>query len=300
MIHKIIPAYKDYLWGGTRLKEDYNKSAQGIIAESWELSCHGDGMSYLSGGCSLGEYVQKNPVVLGKACEKFDMFPILVKLIDAKKDLSLQVHPSDEYALKNEGEYGKTEMWYVVDSAPGAFIYCGFKENITKPEFERAIINDNLTDMLNKIEVKKGDAFFIYAGCLHAIGAGCLIAEVQQNSNLTYRVSDFGRVDINGKPRELHVDKAIEVTSFHKFVPRIFEGHLSKCEYFTVDLLHENSRMDVGFDSFKHIMAIEDDAILTCSGQTVTLKKGESAFVDAGSGEVEIQCQGNTFVSYVS
>ena len=210
------PAMKDYLWGGTKLKDEWGfETDKDIAAEAWLLSCHKDGNGVVMNGTLKGKTFSEvlslwGKEALGERAEKFSDFPILIKFIDAKQSLSVQVHPDDEYALKNEGEFGKNEMWYIVDCEEGAELIYGFKENISKEEFERRIKDNTLPEVCNYVPVKKGDVFFIEAGTLHAIGAGILICEVQQNSNSTYRVWDFGRVGADGKPRELHIDKALE------------------------------------------------------------------------------------------
>ena len=217
-ILKLIAPCKDYLWGGNRLREEYGKKMNSDkIAESWELSCHKDGQSVIEGGefdgKTLSEYIDaKGKRVLGTNCERFEYFPILIKLIDAKDNLSVQVHPSNEYALRVEGEYGKTEMWYIVDCNEGAELLYGFKHEIGEEEFADRIKNNTLLEVTNNVPVHKGDVFFIESGTLHAIGKGILIAEIQQNSNTTYRIYDYGRVGADGKPRQLHIDKAVEVT----------------------------------------------------------------------------------------
>ena len=197
IILKLAPAFKEYLWGGRRLIEEYDKGYEGeILAESWELSCHPDGPSKIVAGKYAGktltEYIAENgKTVLGSCCNQFLEFPILTKLIDAKQDLSVQVHPDDDYAQLHEKQYGKTEMWYVVDCAKEAYLYYGMKQSISKEEFVRRIQANTLLEVLNKVAVKPGDAFFIEAGTIHAIGKNNLIAEIQQNSNVTYRVYDF-------------------------------------------------------------------------------------------------------------
>ena len=208
---KLKPALKDYIWGGTRLKSDFHKTSDlERVAESWELSCHKDGPSIIENGelagLTLDEYVKRYGTnVLGTNCSKFESFPILIKLIDAKDNLSVQVHPDNDYALRVEGEYGKTEMWYIVDCDDGAELLYGFKNSISKEEFKERIQNNTLTEVTNRVRVNKGDAFFIEAGCLHAIGKGIVIAEIQQNSNTTYRIYDYGRLGTDGKPRDLHI-----------------------------------------------------------------------------------------------
>ncbi|MGN0552633.1 MAG: type I phosphomannose isomerase catalytic subunit, partial [Oscillospiraceae bacterium] len=206
---KLKPAFKDYLWGGTKLRDVYGKDCSfDKVAESWELSCHKDGNSVIDNGeakgMTLAEYIEKKgKAILGKNCERFENFPVLIKLIDAKDNLSVQVHPDNEYAMRVEGEYGKTEMWYIVDCDEGAELIYGFKGNVSKEEFAERIKNNTLLEITNSVPVKKGDVFFIRSGTLHAIGKGILIAEIQQNSNTTYRVYDYGRVGADGKTRPL-------------------------------------------------------------------------------------------------
>ncbi|MCR5025201.1 MAG: class I mannose-6-phosphate isomerase, partial [Lachnospiraceae bacterium] len=230
-IFKLKPACKDYLWGGERLKKEYGIEYDGDpLAEAWVLSCHPDGLSVIDSGEHKGKTLSE---YIGRNADKTLGFPVLIKLIDAKQNLSIQVHPDDEYAMSHEGQKGKTEMWYILDSAPDAFIYYGFKKEISKEEFEQRIRDNTITEVLNKVRVKKGEAYFIKAGTLHAIGAGCLIAEVQQNSNVTYRIYDYDRVGADGKRRELHIDKALDVTDRRPPEPYKADGdYLASCEYF--------------------------------------------------------------------
>lgn len=298
---KLRPSYKDYLWGGHRLVEKYNKEFDGdILAESWELSCHPDGPSYISNGSYAGktlqEYIdQEGKKVLGSNCQKFEEFPILAKFIDAKDNLSIQVHPDNEYALKNEGQYGKTEMWYIMDCEEGAFLYYGFKKEVSKEEFEERIKTDTLLEVLNAVPVQKGDVLFIEAGTIHAIGKGIVIAEIQQNSNVTYRVYDFGRVGKDGKKRELHIDKAVEVTNR---VPISRKNtcypHVASCDYFTVDCLNMDGKLmsrmkgSVNEDSFVSILIMEGEGTISCGEEEIPYRKGDSFFMSAESGEYEI------------
>lgn len=286
-IEKLYPECKDYIWGGTKLPEKYGKITDKTpCAESWELSFHKDGMTRLSDGKTLAESVSKAEI--GKNAEKFPFFPVLIKFIDAKSDLSVQVHPSDEYALKNENSFGKTEMWYIVEADEGAGIYLGFKEDVTKEEFERAIEEKKLTDLLNFFPVKSGDCYFIPSGTIHAIGSGCLICEIQQNSNLTYRVYDYGRRDKNGNERELHVEKAKKVSTLKKFLPVEFEdGILGQCEYFTVKrhIISGKIVLITDGDSFASVTCIKGRGKI--DGQTIS--QGDTFFVPAGFGEYEIE-----------
>ncbi|MBR3761905.1 MAG: class I mannose-6-phosphate isomerase [Lachnospiraceae bacterium] len=309
---KLRPSFKDYLWGGHRLVEKYNKQYEGdILAECWELSCHPDGPCYIENGeykgQTLATFIEaEGRQVLGTNCARFENFPILVKFIDARDNLSIQVHPNDTYALEKEGQYGKTEMWYVMDCEPGAFLYYGFKQEISKEEFAERIANDTLLEVLNKVEVQKGDVFFIEAGTLHAIGKGILIAEIQQNSNLTYRVYDYGRVGADGKKRDLHIEKALEVTDR---VPMLksknANPHIADCEYFTVDKLSMDGQLmscmsgRVSEKSFVSVLFTEGAGSISCGGEELTFKKGDSFFMTAGSGDYTIQGQCEALVTTV-
>lgn len=302
-ILKLKPACKDYLWGGNKLKRDFGKEYDGdVLAETWELSCHPDGPSMIvngkNEGKSLRQYLDEQGMeILGDNCEKFEDFPILTKFIDAKDNLSIQVHPDNEYALKNEGQYGKTEMWYIMDCEPGAFLYFGFKREVSKEEFVQRIADNTLLEVLNDVPVKKGDVFFIEAGTIHAIGKNILLAEIQQNSNVTYRVYDYGRVGKDGKARELHVDKAVAVTNLSVAQPKGFAPHLGKCEYFTVDKLYmDGSRIEsvegsVSQSSFLSILVLDGSGTISCGPDNVEFGKGDSLFLPAGSGNYKITGQ---------
>ena len=311
------PPVKDYLWGGNKLKTEYGlESDSEIAAEGWMLSCHKDG----SGIVTNGEYEGKTlPEVLeiwgkdaiGEKAAKFSYFPILIKLIDAKQSLSVQVHPDDEYALRVEGEYGKTEMWYVVDCEEGASLVYGFQRDASKEEFAKRIKDNTLTENCNQVPVKKGDLFFITAGTLHAIGGGILIAEVQQNSNSTYRVYDFGRVGADGKPRELHIDKAIDVTRIEK--PTIPYGNvgtvtdfawgsereLASCDLFTAKILKINDQTEIYCkESFVSLVVLDGEITLTYQGGEIKAKKGSSIFIPADY-KTEISGEGELLYSRV-
>ena len=296
---KLSPAFKDYLWGGNRLKEHFNKKCElDTVAESWELSVHKSGQSTVSSGkyrgASLGEYLElMGKEALGKRAARFDYFPLLIKLIDANGALSVQVHPSDEYALKNEGEYGKNEMWYILDCEEGATLYYGFSRDITLKEYETAIKEGNLTDLLNSVPVKRGDVFFIPSGTVHAIGAGILICEIQQNSNTTYRVYDYNRRDKSGNLRELHIAKALEVSNLHKSpeLPEIPDGDdvlLASCKYFEVKRLRIDSEKEIfcNDESFISIIVTEGEGSLKFDGGQLVFSKGDSIFVPADSGKL--------------
>lgn len=283
---KLIPACKDYLWGGEKLRTEFGiQSGLHPLAEAWVLSCHPDGLSLLSDGSTLRQYIDAHPGCLGTDCERFAQFPILVKLIDAKENLSIQVHPSDTYAQEHEHQYGKTEMWYVLDAEPGAMLYYGFAHEISKDEFARRIADNTLTEVLNAVPVEKGDCFFIPSGTLHAICKGIVIAEVQQNSNITYRVYDYGRVGADGKPRILHQDKALDVTERCEPHTLDFGGHLAACAYFTVDVVSNDFEGFVNEKSFASLLITEGTGVLCCGGSEHNMKKGECFFLPANSGE---------------
>jgi len=301
-ILKLKPACKDYLWGGRRLAEEFGVEYDGdILAEAWELSCHPDGPSVIAegeyAGKTLPQFIEENGMeVLGTNCRRFREFPILTKFIDAKDNLSVQVHPSNTYALKNEGQYGKTEMWYVLDAEPGACLYYGFRDRISKEEFQERIENNTLLEVLNAVEVHKGDSLFIESGTLHAIGKGILIAEIQQNSNVTYRIYDYGRTDKNGRKRDLHIEKALDVTNR---VPIVRNGenypHIADCDYFTVDKLNLDgsllNRMQgtVYESSFLSILILDGEGRISSHGEHVQYKKGDSFLLTAGSGDWQIE-----------
>jgi len=296
-IFKLAPAGKDYLWGGTKLMTDFGKNFNmNKLAETWELSCHPDGPSRIvsgeAAGQTLKEYIDANGrEVLGRDCENFEDFPVLIKFIDAKGDLSIQVHPSDDYALTHEHQYGKTEMWYIVDCEPGASLYYGFSRDVTEEELRERIENQTLTEVLNEVKVKKGDVFFIESGTIHAIGSGIVIAEIQQNSNVTYRVYDYGRKDKDGHTRQLHVDKAMAVTNMDAMAcTKSFMPHLGSCKYFTVDKVAFNGgtmgalQGAVDDKSFLSILILDGSGHISTGGETLSFKKGDSIFMTAGSG----------------
>lgn len=289
-ILKLTPSCKDYLWGGSRLRTGFGvHSDLQPLAEAWVLSCHPDGPSFLPDGSTLQQYIDGHPGCLGTACNRFQEFPILAKLIDAADNLSIQVHPDNAYALAHEGQYGKTEMWYVLDCEPGATLYYGFQHKIDREEFARRIRDNTLTEVLNAVPVHPGDCFFIPAGTLHAIGRGIVVAEIQQNSNVTYRVCDYGRLGADGKPRALHIDKALDVTCLAPPVPQDFGGHLARCGCFTADLKKGGFDGYAGEESFVSLLVTDGSGTLHCGGETATLTRGDSVFLPAGSGAYTVE-----------
>ena len=288
---KLKPTCKDYLWGGEKLRTDFGiESDLNPLAEAWVLSCHKDGPSTIvngpHAGQTLADYITaQGRGILGTNCERFEDFPILTKFIDAKGNLSIQVHPSNEYALEHEGQYGKTEMWYILDCEPNAFLYYGFDHEISREEFERRIQDNTLTEVLNAAPVHKGDVFFIPAGTLHAICQGIVIAEIQQNSNVTYRVYDYGRVGADGKPRALHIPQALAVTELQPPKNHDFGGHLAQCDYFTVDAYTNDFKGTAGPESFVSLLVVDGEGEVTCGEETLPVKKGDSIFLPANSGD---------------
>ena len=294
---------KDYLWGGNRLREFGKVSDADRIAESWELSCHPDGESVIASGAfagmTLGAFLAEHPEAMGTNCQRFERFPVLIKLIDAQENLSVQVHPDDAYALSHEGELGKTELWYIIDAAPGAEILYGVNASMTREAFRERIENGTITEYLRHVPVKPGEVYFIPAGTLHAIGAGCLVAEVQENSNTTYRVYDYGR------GRELHIEKALDVTALRPVEavplssPSRINGwraqHFPDCDYFYVTLWEpetaEPAAWRFGDDpaSFLHILVLDGSGTMqTADGESLLLSKGASLFIPAGAQRGEI------------
>lgn len=295
---KMKPAYKEYLWGGKLLKKEYNKfDAPEVTAESWELSSNPDGLSVVDGGTfnskTLNELFAIDNSIYGNNSATSDC-PILVKLIDAQKDLSIQVHPSDLNAIEEKGEHGKEEVWYIVDCKPESYIYYGFSRKTDIEEVRKRINDGTICEILNKVPVKKGDCFVIKPGTVHAIGAGNFIAEIQQNSNTTFRVFDFNRKGPDGKLRELHIDRALEVMNFSQ--PET--NHIS-CKYFKTSIhsIDGNQELFCSNESFQHILCIDGKLQIKYENSTFSMLKGESYFLPAGLGMYEISGKGKLIVS---
>jgi len=301
---KMTPVFKDYLWGGNKLKDRYAKqSPYEKTAESWEIASHKNGESTFEGKTISELTAVYKEKLLGDKIYKGDdtKFPLLIKFIDAKDNLSIQVHPDDKYANENEnGELGKTEMWYVLDAEPGASLIYGFKQDITKELFEKSINENTLLDYVNSVECKKGDCFFIPAGMLHAIGKGLLIAEIQQNSDTTYRVYDYNRKDANGNTRPLHVEKAIEVTNLNKtdvYDNQTDNGILVKCDYFTTEkiTLAGNTSYEVDKKRFETLVICEGNVNIN----GIDCVEGESLLVPAYTGTLEMSGNAVILRSYM-
>lgn len=316
------PAAKDYLWGGSRLNDDFAKGIDMTpLAETWECSTHPDGPSVISSGefegMELAELLKRFPEFLGTHplsnpyLQKGEL-PILIKFIDAKKELSVQVHPDDAYARKVEHElFGKTEMWYVLDAAKDAKLVYGFYHDMDKEKLRCSLEQGTVEKYLQKVKVHKDDVFFIESGTVHAIGAGALIAEIQENSNLTYRMFDYNRRDKNGNLRELHVDKALDVVNLKKSSEprqplRLLKYQrgwatelLCRCQYFQVERMllnteacREMADFRTNESSFQVLLCTSGCGLLMYGGTgALQFFKGDCIFVPAGS--VPIKIHGN-------
>lgn len=304
-ILKLQPCGKDYLWGGTRLRDEYGKKIDLTpLAETWECSVHPDGPSVIVNGefkgQTLAEVLKRHPEYLGTKVQNCEL-PALVKFIDAKQDLSVQVHPDDEYAQEHEGDNGKTEMWYVIDAEEGSNLIYGFKHKVTEEILRKAVENGTLEKHLQKVEVHKGDTYFVPAGTVHGIGEGILIAEIQESSNVTYRVYDYDRVDKNGQKRELHFDKAVQVMNMDvtpdvKQNPRLVKHYpgcsrelLCRCKYFEAERIQvtKGFTFSVREESFQVLMCLDGYGqveTMDADQKPMRFCKGETMFLPAGIG----------------
>jgi mannose-6-phosphate isomerase len=306
---KMSPVFKDYLWGGNRLNKEWNKnSPYAVTAESWELASHTNGQSKAASGplegLTLDEVVQIfGPSCLGEHAAKKERFPVLVKLIDSEMKLSIQVHPDDIYAMEHEQDQGKTEMWYIADADLNSYIYCGFKKDMTREALLSSIRTHTITDCLNKIPVQKGQVFFISPGTIHAIGEGLVIAEIQQNSDITYRVYDYNRKGPDGSSRPLHIDHALQVTRLtrdhfsgnplgsRKIGEGCYETLLAECVYFRVCKYDVEDTLAIKptAKSFQAILIVEGCGNL-CHEQTHTpFRRGDCFFIPSGMSSYTVE-----------
>ena len=310
------PAAKDYLWGGTRLNDDFSKHVPSdVVAETWECSTHPDGVSIAASGEWIGlpldEILRAHPEYLGEHAHGAAELPVLVKLIDARRDLSVQVHPSDEFAREHEnGQNGKTEMWYVMDADPDSRIAYGLHHAVGKELFRKSIGDGSVEKYLQKVPVRKNDLFFIPPGTVHAIGAGCMIAEIQQNSNLTYRLYDYDRVDRDGNKRPLHLEKGLAVADLGAMpeprqpmrLLRYSGGSASellcRCRYFQVqrvlvntEQLREMASFQPTPESFEIILFLNGCGTLFSGESMLQFFKGDCVFVPAGASEIRLHAR---------
>jgi mannose-6-phosphate isomerase len=313
------PAAKDYLWGGSRLNDEFNKGIDVYpLAETWECSTHPDGQSLVASGPdsgkTLGDVLRKSPDYLGthplQIMSGKPELPVLIKLIDAEQDMSVQVHPDDSYALKNENCLGKTEMWYVLAVRKGASLVYGFNQDMDRERIQNALADGTIKKYLNRVPVRENDVFLVEAGTVHAIGAGIIMAEIQESSNLTYRLYDYGRTDREGKPRELHVEKALQVMNMMSSVlPRqpmrvlryrkgCADELLLRCKYFQAERLLLNTdirRLPADYktesNSFHVLLCIEGCGFLSGEGFKLKFRKGDCVFVPADSISMKLHGQ---------
>lgn len=308
------PAGKDYLWGGTRLNDDFRKGIPLFpLAETWECSTHPDGLSMVASGKHAGktlkETLDEHPEYLGDHPPYQGGLPILIKFIDAKENLSIQVHPDDIYAAEHEnGSLGKTEMWYVLDAEKDAQIFYGFSHDLIRQTLEKSLREGSVEKYLQKVQAKKDDVFFIKAGTVHGLGAGALVAEIQECSNITYRMYDYGRTDKDGKPRELHIEKAADVANLRgsdrprqpmrvlKYKKGSALELLCRCKYFQVErmlLNTEHCREMVDYqtqeNSFQVLLCLKGcGSLFMESAEHINFFKGDCIFVPSRSALIKM------------
>ena len=309
------PTGKDYLWGGSRINDEFGKGiALEPLAETWECSTHPDGPSYALGGefdgQSLAEILKTHPDYLGTHPERGEGLPILIKFIDAKRDLSVQVHPTDDFAAAHEnGQRGKTEMWYLLDAAKDAKLVYGLRHDTDAEALRESIENGTVEKHLQTVPIAKNDVFFIEAGTIHAIGAGALIAEIQQSSNLTYRLYDYDRVDKNGHKRPLHVQKALAAANLRSstaprqpmrvlhYRPGCASELLCRCRYFEVYrmLVNTERRQKVAYRadamSFRVLLCVDGCGTVSFCNSASNIYKGDCVFLPADSVELSLHGQ---------
>jgi mannose-6-phosphate isomerase len=300
--------YYDKIWGGRDFELFRDNLPEGEIGESWDIACHPNGTGIVSNGqykgTSFKDLIEKlGSELVGTKVSK-ERFPLLVKLINAKDKLSVQVHPNDEYGLRVEGDLGKTECWYVLEAFEGANLVVGTK-NCTKEQFVEAINTGNFDEYLNKIEVKKGEFYFVKSGLVHAIGEGVVIAEIQQNSDTTYRVYDYNR------GREIHVEKALDVIDFglkgenSNGLKAILDGvtktYLALCDYFTIIKydIEKSIKESSDPERFYIFTCVEGNGVIKYSEGELAVKKGDSVFVPATLGQYEITGELSLLKSFV-
>jgi len=305
---KFSPIFKEKIWGGNKLNTFLNKEiCSSKTGESWEISSVKGNISVVSEGHMSGMNLKeicgqyKEDLVGRKIFSEFGTsFPLLIKFIDASDDLSVQVHPDNKTAMKRYGENGKTEMWYVVQADEGSKLISGIGKKTSIIEYEKKLKDNKITDLLNYENVSDGNAFFIPAGRIHAIGAGILLAEIQQTSDVTYRIHDWNRPGIDGKLRELHNEQALDVIDFKKYEnyrssydkTMNSSSQVSSCEFFTVNFRSFDRQFDVNYsslDSFVIYMCIEGTLLINCVTGSYTLSKGETILLPASIKKYSIE-----------
>lgn len=311
------PILKDRIWGGTKLKTILNKPiSSNFTGESWEISTVENEVSIISNGLykgkSLLELINEFPEeVLGKnVFQRFGkQFPLLFKYLDAREDLSIQVHPNDELAASRHNSFGKTEMWYVMQADSNSNLIVGFKEKSSSEEYLKNLESKTILSLLDSKVVQKGDVFFLETGTVHAIGAGTVIAEIQQTSDITYRIYDFDRVDSNGNARELHVDLALDainydvVTAEKKYSKlNNTSNELVHCSYFTTNFIPLTERIAVSKNknSFTVYMCVEGEFSLDYQGETYLYKVGDTVLIPASLSDYELKGTASLLEIYIS
>lgn len=312
------PCYKDYLWGGSRLHREFGKEdAPVTTAESWELVSREDAKSAIANGTLAGKTLEDlrqidSLAYWGTHCQQ-ERFPLLVKLIDAEHDLSIQVHPSEDTAMMDVGEQGKAEMWYVVDCVPHAYIYYGFSQQIDEEEFISRVNDGSICEVLNKVPVERGDVFYILPGVIHAIGSGIVIAEIQQNSDTTFRIYDYLRRDARGNERPLHLQRAKTVIDYTPVIPSEckfnsgakFDGfsmaEMFSCRYFRAYRFDIRSSVRLHSDpkSFQHILFVEGHGVIRYREMEIPYRKGNSFFIPAALGDYVVEGNSRMLLSHV-
>jgi mannose-6-phosphate isomerase len=299
---RFAPVYKDYIWGGSRIPKIFNRDMpDGIYAESWEISTHPDGTTVIANGPLAGKTLrdllpEHKAALLGTSV-RGDDFPLLIKLIDAREKLSVQVHPNDGNAAAVKGD-PKTEMWYFLEGDGSAQIYCGLKPGIGQKEFLQALENKTFADILQSVPAYKGQAAFVPGGRVHAIGTGCLILEIQQNSNTTYRLYDWDRVDANGKGRELHIEKAMQVIDWENNgnpLCKVSGTVIQNCPFFRLDrfALQKKTVFPTTGKSFQALFVAEGAGTICWEGGEDTLAPGQSWLVPAALGRYTVTPTGS-------
>ncbi len=311
---KFTPIFKEKLWGGQKLRDELGKDLANLnnVGESWEVSGLEGDVSVVANGFLAGNSLEEiievymGDLVGDKVFERFGtQFPLLFKFIDAKQLLSIQVHPNDEVAKERHASFGKTELWYVVQAEEGSTLISGFKEDVTCEEYLQKLEENEVESILAAHEVQAGDVFYIPAGRVHSIGKGILLAEIQQTSDITYRIYDFARKDANGNERELHTDYALDTIDFSKLdnakVKYLHNGNgvssLVSCDYFKTQVLELNTNFERDFyelDSFLVFMCVDGAADIVYSGEKAErIQKGETVLIPAELKSIQIQPKGN-------
>lgn len=307
----LAPVYKDYFWGGDRLKTDFHKETEvSPLAESWELACHAKGCNTILTapytGMTLRDLILQNGnAFLGSYCKNCEAVPIMVKLIDAKEGTSVQVHPNDSFGMKAAGQPGKAELWYILEAEPDAYIYHGLRYAITQEWMYMSIQDKSLLNIMNKIYVHPGDAYYVPAGSLHAVGPGVVLAEISQNSDVEFRVYDYHRKNEEGQYRPLQMDTAIAaaycttLNATPQNLPQRIEGGQTRllwtCSWFQANLYTVETAIALSVDStsFQHILVVDGQGTLHAQGETVPLQKGSSVLLPAELGDISVEgrCQ---------